>query len=75
MLAVNRNQEDLKKLGMKIRELKTERNITDKAFSRLARIGASQVWRILEGQVNPTYSTLKAIAEVLEVHPGVFFDL
>lgn len=75
MLAVNRNQEDLKKLGMKIRELKMERNITDKSLSRLARIGSTQVWRILDGQVNPTYSTLKAIAAVLEVHPGVFFDL
>jgi transcriptional regulator with XRE-family HTH domain len=74
-MSVNRDQITLKQLGAKIRELKEAKGLTDKCFADLAKISHGQVWRLLDGQVNPTYSTLKAIAKVLDVHPGVFFDI
>ena len=74
-MANNRDEKSLKKLGAKIRELKDAKGLSDRAFADLAEIGSTQVWRLLEGQVNPTYSTLKAIAKVLDVHPGIFFDI
>ncbi|PSL48691.1 helix-turn-helix protein [Chitinophaga niastensis] len=74
-MASNRDEIILKKLGVKIRELKEAKGLSDRDFADLAEIGTAQVWRLLQGQVNPTYSTLKAIAKVLDVHPGVFFDL
>jgi transcriptional regulator with XRE-family HTH domain len=74
-MASNRDEKVLKKLGSKIRELKEAKALTDRDFADLAEIGYAQVWRLLDGQVNPTYSTLKAIAKVLDVHPGVFFDI
>ncbi|SEW14062.1 helix-turn-helix domain-containing protein [Chitinophaga arvensicola] len=74
-MAKNRDELSLEKLGKKIRQLKEAKNITDRELAKLAGISSSQVWRLLDGQVNPTYSTLKAIAEVLDVHPGIFFDI
>ncbi|MBS0026004.1 helix-turn-helix domain-containing protein [Chitinophaga sp. 22321] len=74
-MASNRDENTLIKLGAKIRELKEAKGLTDRDFADRAEIGYAQVWRLLDGQVNPTYSTLKAIAKILDVHPGVFFDL
>lgn len=74
-MVANRDEKDLKKLGAKIRELKEAKGLTDKDFADLAEISYAQVWRLLDGQRNPTYSTLKAIAKALDVHPGVFFDI
>lgn len=70
-----RDEKDLKKLGAKIRELKEAKGLTDIAFAELAEISNAQVWRLLDGQRDPAYSTLKAIAKALDVHPGVFFDV
>ncbi|HEY9261517.1 helix-turn-helix transcriptional regulator [Chitinophaga sp.] len=74
-MVANRDEKNLKKLGAKIRELKDAKGLTDKDFADLAEISYAQVWRLLDGQRNPTYSTLKAIAKALDVHPGVFFDI
>jgi transcriptional regulator with XRE-family HTH domain len=74
-MAGNRDEKSLKKLGVKIRELKEAKGLTDKEFADIAEISYAQVWRILDGQRNLTYSTLKAIAKALDVHPGIFFDI
>lgn len=63
-MALSRNASALKALGNKIGELKNSKGLSDRDFANLAEIGYAQVWRLLQGQVNPTYSTLKAIAKV-----------
>ena len=57
----------VKILGNKIRMLRTEKNITLKGLADKVNVTASLISQIERGLANPSISSLKAIADVLEV--------
>lgn len=67
-MANNRNEKFLKKLGAAIKKLRETRGLTTREFADRADIAYSQVWKIESGQVDPTISTLLAVAKTLEVN-------
>lgn len=66
-MANNRNEKFLKKLGAHIKKLRQAKGLTTREFANVTDIAHSQVWRIESGRVDPTISTLLAIARTLEV--------
>jgi transcriptional regulator with XRE-family HTH domain len=66
-MANNRNEKFLKKLGATIKKMREAKGLTTREFANRADIAYSQVWKIETGQVDPTISTLLAIANALEV--------
>jgi len=57
----------LKKLGETIKKLRIAKGFTTREFADSADIAYSQVWKIESGKVDPTLTTILAIARTLEV--------
>ena len=66
-MSYNRNEKFLKKLGSTIKKLRESKGLTTREFAHRADIAYSQVWKIESGQVDPSISTLLAIARTLDV--------
>lgn len=62
-----RNTEVLKKFGDKLKRLRTAHKLTLEQLAFAADIELSQVHRIEKGKINPTYTTLLALASGLEI--------
>lgn len=64
------NTEELKyfqKLGAKIKQLREEKGIDQKAFAFDCEIGRTQLYMIENGKTNPRLHTLMKIANGLEI--------
>jgi transcriptional regulator with XRE-family HTH domain len=57
----------LKALGNRIREIRTEKNISTYDLSYESSVSRSQINSIERGNINTTICTLKAIADALEI--------
>jgi transcriptional regulator with XRE-family HTH domain len=62
-----RDQKLLVKFGAHLRKKRKERKLTIKALAFEADVEISQVYRVEHGKVNPTLTTLKALAKALEI--------
>lgn len=62
-----RNKEVLIKFGDRLRNLRTTQNLTLEQLAFAADIELSQVHRIEKGKINPTYTTLRALATGLNI--------
>ncbi|HEY6160647.1 MAG TPA: helix-turn-helix transcriptional regulator [Bacteroidia bacterium] len=60
--------------GSRLRQVRKERKMSQEELAHLAGIAVSQVGRIERGVLNPSISTLFAIARALEVEPKELFD-
>jgi transcriptional regulator with XRE-family HTH domain len=69
-----RDEVILKKFGNRLRDLRTERKISQQNLELKAGISKNQIGNIERGEVNVTLITLLAIAFVLEVSPKDLFD-
>ena len=56
-----------KKLGSKIKELREEKGLDQKAFAFDCEIGRTQLHMIENGKTNPRLATLMKIATALEI--------
>jgi transcriptional regulator with XRE-family HTH domain len=63
----NRDEKLLKKLGDTIKKMRLAKGFTTREFANIADIAYSQVWKIERGHVDPSLTTLLAIARTLEV--------
>lgn len=71
-----RNEEALRKVGDKIREVRLSRGLTQSELAfKCGDIDLSQISRIERGLVNFTLSYLFLIAEILEVPPTSLIDV
>jgi transcriptional regulator with XRE-family HTH domain len=62
------NKEELfKKIGLKIRTLREEKNLSIQEFSDLINIEYNNLIRIEKGRTNPTIGTLYKICQALNV--------
>ena len=64
-----------KKLGAKIKELREDRNLDQKAFAFDCEIGRTQLHMIENGKTNPRLLTLIKIANALEISLSTLVDL
>ncbi|MDR0231626.1 MAG: helix-turn-helix domain-containing protein [Dysgonamonadaceae bacterium] len=60
-------EELYKRIGLKIRELREEKNISLQEFSDKLDIEYNNLIRIEKGRTNPTVGTLFKICQILEV--------
>ena len=54
-----------KRFAMRLKKLRTERNLTQDAFAKKARISREYVARLEGGRQDPTLSTLQKLAKAL----------
>lgn len=69
-----RDEKLIKKLGKRIKQIRTEKGLSTYQLSYDSDIPRSQISAIESGQVNPTISTLKAICTGLEISLKELFD-
>lgn len=73
---VNTKEEKyFKKLGVKIKQLREERGLDQKAFAFDCEIGRTQLHMIENGKTNPRLATLMKIANALEISLSKLVDL
>lgn len=70
-----KNKGLIKAVGIKIRDLRTERGISQLDLANEADVPLSQIGRIERGENNPTVSTLYAIAQALNVELKQLVDV
>ena len=62
-----RNTEQLTKFGNRLRMLRNSKKLTLEQLAFAAEVELSQIYRIETAKVNPTYTTLLALAAALEM--------
>jgi transcriptional regulator with XRE-family HTH domain len=73
---VNTEEEKyFKKLGAKIRKLREEKNLDQKAFALDCEISRTQLHMIENGKTNPRLLTLIKIANALEISVSKLVDI
>lgn len=61
------NEDFLKAFGTRLKKLREEKQLSQRAFSEIAGIKYSQIGRIERGEQNPTLSTVYVLAKALEL--------
>jgi transcriptional regulator with XRE-family HTH domain len=69
-----RNQEFIDQITKKISEVRTAKGIVQEDIVDRTGFTQKQVWKILNGKINPTISTIEAVAKAMEVHPRDLLD-
>jgi transcriptional regulator with XRE-family HTH domain len=64
----------LRRLGIRIRALREQSNISQEALGHLAKLHRTYVGAIERGERNPSVLSLKKIADALKVKMGDLFD-
>lgn len=64
---LRRDQDFIEKVGAQLRQIRESKGLSQEEVANKAEIQRSQVARIERGEINTTITTLKAIADVLEV--------
>ena len=64
----------LKKFGIRLRELRSEKNFSQERLANELGIEVSQISRIERGQINTSIAVLYNISKVLEVNISNFFE-
>ena len=62
-----RNTEQIAKLGERLRLLRTAKKLSLEQLAYEAEVEISQIHRIEKAKINPTYTTLLALAAGLEI--------
>jgi len=70
----NKDSKYLKALGRNLRRIREANKISQEALSGKMDTSPSQVGRIERGEINPTVSTLKSIADSLNIEVKDLFN-
>ena len=68
-----RNKAILEDFGVRLKKPRTEKGMTQEELSYAAEVELSQVHRIETGKINPTLSTLSALAQALSISLAELF--
>lgn len=68
------DEEGLKLLAKRLKEVRSEKGLTQEELSHRSDITLSQIARIETARINPTVSTIFKIARGLKVSPKELFD-
>lgn len=69
-----KNDEVIKAFGKKVRDLRTSAGLSQEQLANEAEVPLSQVGRIERGEINPTLSTINALATALKLNISDFFN-
>lgn len=69
-----RNQEFIDQITNRISEIRAAKGIVQEDIVDRTGFTLKQVWKILNGKINPTISTIEAVAKALEVHIKELLD-
>ena len=67
IIGIKMSDSELKQLGKRIRETRSKRGLTQLEAAERADTSANYFAQIERGEVNPSYSMLKAVARALKV--------
>ncbi len=70
----SRNQDYINAFGENLKKLRNERGLSQEKLALLSELDDMQIYRIENGKVNPTISTLYTIAKALNVSPKELLD-
>jgi transcriptional regulator with XRE-family HTH domain len=62
-----KNDEVIKAFGRRLRDLRISNGLSQEQLANEANIPLSQVGRIERGEINPTLSTINALAKALKI--------
>ena len=62
--------DDLTALGLKMREARKNKELTQQELSDLSHVSVKQIANIEKGKMNPSYLILRALAKVLHISLG-----
>jgi transcriptional regulator with XRE-family HTH domain len=65
----------IKAVGLRIRELRTAKGLTQETLGNLCDVEESTINRIELGKANTSLTHIKSIADALEVDPKELFEL
>ncbi len=65
----NKNIAFIKAFGLKLRQLRKARNLSQEKLAYDANVPISQIGRIERGEINTTISTLYHLSQALQVEP------
>lgn len=68
------DQEGLELLAKRLKEIRSEKNISQEELAYRSEITLSQIARIETVRINPTVSTIFKIARALDVRPSELFN-
>ena len=60
--------------GVKLRQLRSERNISQRALAKLAGVSTNSISLIERNEISPSVATLQNLATALNVHMSYFFE-
>lgn len=63
-----KNDEVIKAFGRRLRDFRISKSLSQEQLANEAEIPLSQVGRIEKGEINPTLSTISALAKALNIH-------
>ena len=66
---------NVEQLGLKLKELRQQRNLTQQSLSSLCDIDVRTIQRIEKGEQNITLKILFALSNALEIHPAELIRL
>ena len=69
-----KNDEVIKAFGRRLRDLRVSNGLSQEQLANEAEIPLSQVGRIERGEVNPTLSSINALASALKIPIASFFN-
>ena len=69
-----KNEDAVKKFGMKVREYRINTGMTIEAFANTHNLQVTQLARIETGKGNPTISYIFLLADLLGVNPKELID-
>ena len=62
-------------LGMRLRQLRSERNLSQRALAQLASVSTNSISLIERDEISPSVATLQNLATALNVHMSYFFEI
>jgi transcriptional regulator with XRE-family HTH domain len=68
-----RDEEGIKKFGLRLKELRLQCGYTQEGLAWKANIEPMQISKIERGVINTSLSQILNLARALEIHPSVFF--
>ncbi len=69
-----KNDEVIKAFGRRLRDLRISNGLSQEQLANEAEIPLSQVGRIERGEINPTLSTINALATALKIDINGLFE-
>lgn len=71
---LNRDQEFIVKFGKNLNRIRKNKNVSQEKLAHLIGTDRSQISRIERGLVNPTITTVKSIAQILDIDISELFQ-